>query len=107
MKSSNSGRVLADLDEAPMCRPISFAKFDAELERELTVVYKLTPAEHPVMALAIRGLTNEEIAARLGLSRHTVRNRLASCFVKLDVSRRAEAVFVVLARRYTRSRTRA
>ncbi len=87
-------------------RHASGAKFETELERELTVAYKLTPAERRVMALVIRGLTNQQIAGRLRLSRNTVRNRLASCFVKLKVSRRTEAVFVLFARRSPLPRTR-
>jgi len=90
-----------------MYKPVrSFANFEAELGREL-VACNLTPPEQRVMALVIRGLTNAQIARRLGLSRNTVRNRLASCFAKLDVSRRTEAVFVLLARSLSRSRTRA
>ncbi len=66
------------------------------LPRAITERYKLTGAEHRVIALVIHGHTNGQIAALLGVSRNTVRNRLASCFAKLDVGRRTEAVSVLL-----------
>ncbi len=53
----------------------------------------VTPSEFRVIALVERGLTNPEIAAVLSVSPNTVRNRLATAFRKLDVSRRAELVY--------------
>jgi DNA-binding CsgD family transcriptional regulator len=54
----------------------------------------LTGAEHKLVLLIERGLTNSEIATCLGLSPNTVRNRLAVVFRKLGVTRRAELVYV-------------
>jgi DNA-binding CsgD family transcriptional regulator len=65
------------------------------LSRELTEAFDITPSEHRVLELLERGLTNPEIAVALGISANTVRNLLVSAFRKLDVSRRAEAVFVL------------
>ena len=42
----------------------------------------------------IRGLTNRETAALLGISVNTVRNTLADLFKKLGVSRRSELAFL-------------
>jgi DNA-binding CsgD family transcriptional regulator len=63
--------------------------------RELTREYNLTTAEHETLKLVLRGLTNPEIAVVLGLSVNTVRNRVSECYRKLNVSRRAEAAFVL------------
>jgi DNA-binding NarL/FixJ family response regulator len=52
----------------------------------------LTAREAQVLALLAEGLVNKQIAARLGISRHTVKTHLAGLFHKLGVSSRAEAV---------------
>ncbi len=54
----------------------------------------LTDRELAVLRLMADRLTNPEIAARLGVSPHTVRNQIAAIFRKLDVSHRQEAVSV-------------
>jgi len=50
----------------------------------------LTGAELPVVRLAAEGLTNEQVAARLCLSRYTVETHLKHVFAKLGVESRAE-----------------
>lgn len=50
----------------------------------------LSAQERKVTALVAEGLMNKEIADRLKLSEKTVKNYLASIFVKLDVGRRAQ-----------------
>ena len=55
-------------------------------------VEALTTREHEVLALVADGLANRDIAARLGISDHTVKFHLASIFGKLGVSTRTEAV---------------
>jgi DNA-binding CsgD family transcriptional regulator len=56
-------------------------------EPELAV---LTGREREVATLAARGLTNQEIAGRLGLSRRTVENHLPHAFDRLAVASRGE-----------------
>ena len=60
----------------------------------------LTPTEQAVVALVAEGLSNPQIAARLFISRSTVKTHLNHAFTKLDVSSRAE-----LAAAYTRKNT--
>ena len=52
----------------------------------------LSPRETEIINLLASGLANKEIAARLGISEHTVKFHVTSIFNKLGVSSRAEAV---------------
>lgn len=52
----------------------------------------LTPREQAVLAELTEAVTVEEIAARLWVSRNTVKSQLRSVYRKLGVSTRAEAV---------------
>lgn len=52
----------------------------------------LTGRERQVLELLARGLANEEIAERLGISSKTVRNVVSAVFDKLGVSSRAQAI---------------
>lgn len=52
----------------------------------------LTARETVILDYLAEGLGNKTIAARLGISEHTVKTHVASIFAKLDVSTRAEAV---------------
>lgn len=51
----------------------------------------LTPRETEVLRLAAKGLTLNEVATALGLSRHTVSGYLKDIYRKLSVGTRAEA----------------
>ena len=50
----------------------------------------LTPAERRIAELAAHGATNREIARRLYLSPKTVEMHLRSCYLKLNVTGRAQ-----------------
>jgi ATP/maltotriose-dependent transcriptional regulator MalT len=56
----------------------------------------LTPREREVLTQVTQGLTNRRIAARLGVSEHTVHRHLANVFTKLGLSSRAAAVAFAL-----------
>ncbi len=58
----------------------------------------LTPREAEILALLGEGLGNKEIAARLGISDHTVKTHLAAIYEKLGAANRAEAVATGLRR---------
>jgi DNA-binding CsgD family transcriptional regulator/tetratricopeptide (TPR) repeat protein len=60
----------------------------------------LTAREHEVFALVAEGMTNQQIAERLFLSRRTVEHHVGGIFGKLGVATRAEAVA-----RFARPRT--
>ncbi len=52
----------------------------------------LTPREEQVVALAVEGLSNRDIARELDLSEHTIKKYLFRVFDKLGVSSRVELV---------------
>jgi predicted ATPase/DNA-binding CsgD family transcriptional regulator len=58
----------------------------------------LTPAERDVADLVARGLTNPEIAARLGVSAGTIKDHVSSALRKLGVRTRAELAAAVSSR---------
>jgi serine/threonine-protein kinase len=69
------------------------------------------PAEHPfsprefeVLALAAQGLTNKEIAYRLGLSERTVQFHMNSVFNKSGTNSRTEAVALALRNGWLKSK---
>jgi len=53
---------------------------------------RLTAREREVLALVAGGLTNQQIADRLHLSRHTVKEHASRLFRKLEARNRTEAV---------------
>lgn len=56
----------------------------------------LSVRELEVLSLAARGISNKDIAQRLGLSLRTVKGYLADLFLKLNVASRTEAVIICL-----------
>lgn len=54
--------------------------------------YHLKEREEEVLALMIDGLTNEQIAQKLGLSRSTIKFHVSAILSKLNVESRTEAV---------------
>jgi pimeloyl-ACP methyl ester carboxylesterase/DNA-binding CsgD family transcriptional regulator len=52
----------------------------------------LTAREREVLELLARGLANDEIAERLGITPKTVRNQVSALFDKLGVSSRSQAI---------------
>jgi two-component system, NarL family, nitrate/nitrite response regulator NarL len=84
--NSEALRIALDgLASSPMVQAMNPSAVKLLSERELQVVRSLA-----------EGLTNREIAARLKLSPHTVKNYLFRIFDKLGVSSRVEVLFMTL-----------
>ena len=58
--------------------------------------HDLTGREREVLALLVEGMTNRQIAQRLGISLSTVKFHVSAVLSKLDVSSRTEAVSFAL-----------
>jgi DNA-binding NarL/FixJ family response regulator len=61
----------------------------------------LTPREREILKLIDGGLSNKEIAKRLEISLHTVKNHIHNLLTKLDVESRHKAAALVKTRRET------
>ena len=62
----------------------------------LNGVEHITPREQEILALAAKGMSNKEIAERLGLRPSTIKSHFGEVFSKLGVSSRTEAVINAL-----------
>ena len=67
-----------------------------EAMRERLEPPALSPREREVLALAAEGSTTGEIATQLTVSLGTVKRHLSSCFAKLGVENRSEALALLL-----------
>jgi DNA-binding NarL/FixJ family response regulator len=65
----------------------------------------LTPSEHRVLKLIGEGLSNREIAERLGVAEKTVKNHITSLLAKMGLQRRTQVAAWVAARRSSGWRT--
>ncbi|WP_250008663.1 response regulator transcription factor [Actinoplanes sp. M2I2] len=107
LRAGARGYVLKDTDDEEMTRAIlavghGEAIFSAAIASRIVAFFAGRPAAEPfpgltasernVLQLMSRGLPNDVIAARLGLSAKTVRNYVSSVFGKLHVASRAEAI---------------
>lgn len=66
------------------------------LEGEVEAFAPLSPREMEILQYVTRGLSNKEIAARLGISHQTVKNHMTAILHKLDVEDRTQAAVYAL-----------
>jgi DNA-binding NarL/FixJ family response regulator len=81
---SHSQFLLEALRSTPSCEGIAGGKMEL-----------LSPRELQVAEGTAQGLSNKQIADRLGLSEHTIKNYLFRIFTKLDISNRFELLFLL------------
>ena len=72
----------------------------AQIAPIIVEAYCLTAREQEITRLVARGLANQEIAAELHLSPHTVRDHLKAIFGKVGVGSRGELVAKLFAEHY-------
>jgi DNA-binding CsgD family transcriptional regulator len=60
--------------------------------------FNLSPRERDILKQLVMGVSNDQIATSLGLTRATVRNRLSEVYGKLGVKTRTEAIRVAVER---------
>lgn len=63
---------------------------------------RLTPREREVLQLMAGGLTNQEIARRLFISEHTVKNHVSNIYRKLGTDDRTRVVLMAIRAGITR-----
>lgn len=98
LKNAAPAEIVAAIHEAadggaPMSPHVARSVLDllTTLTRPVTNV-RLSPREHDLLGHLVDGLTNKEIAVRMGISIHTVDGYARTLFEKLDVRSRAAAV---------------
>src|SRR5712691_588484 len=84
LRAVADGLVIVDDDLAEGVLPHARSRVD--------LIEPLTPREQQVAQLLAGGLTNKEIAQRLGITEHTIKFHLNGILRKLGVSTRTEAV---------------
>jgi DNA-binding CsgD family transcriptional regulator len=89
----------ADGRPGPTALTIEPAK-SAQIAPIIVEAYSLTEREQEITRAVARGLSNQEIAAALFLSPHTVRDHLKAVFAKVGVSSRGELVAKLFAEHY-------
>lgn len=72
----------------------------AQVAPIIVEAYSLTVREQQITSAVARGLSNQEIAAQLFLSPHTVRDHLKAVFAKVGVGTRGELVAKLFAEHY-------
>ena len=76
----------------PTAESLAAVYGDQSLEVEAELSEEITSRETDVLRMLAQGLVNKDIAARLGISEHTVKFHISSILDKLGASTRTEAV---------------
>jgi DNA-binding NarL/FixJ family response regulator len=63
----------------------------------------LTERESQIVQLVVEGVPNKEIASKLAVSAHTVKNHLFRIYEKLGVSSRSELILYALSSRQSKA----
>jgi DNA-binding NarL/FixJ family response regulator len=76
----------------PTAESLAAVYGDQPLEVEAELSEEITSRETDVLRMLAQGLVNKDIAARLGISEHTVKFHISSILDKLGAATRTEAV---------------
>jgi DNA-binding NarL/FixJ family response regulator len=88
IQAAHAGFVLLDADVTQNLA----SRIPAPLAQPAAALDNLTPREVEVLRMLAEGLGNREMAARLGISDHTVKFHISSILDKLGAATRTEAV---------------
>ncbi|MOA48195.1 Transcriptional regulatory protein DegU [compost metagenome] len=78
-------------EEAPLSRELAFQILkDVSLTAKREAVECLTTREQEILSNVADGLTNKEIAEKLNISEHTVKNHLKNILHKLQLQNRVQ-----------------
>ena len=83
----------------PHLPPQAFRTFLSQEERATENLGQLSQQELQILSFVSQGMNNQEISARLYISRKTVKNHLTHVFAKLGVANRRQATLAFLAER--------
>ena len=101
MSKSDEPDVLLEIISTVSHGRVSFPYVDLEAARH-DPLDVLTVRERELLAALAAGWTNMQIAARIGISRNTVKYHLKNLYDKLDVNNRAMAVALYMANEHPR-----
>jgi DNA-binding NarL/FixJ family response regulator len=98
LKEAGDDEVLAAIRAAARGEPFLTPRLRGRANPVEQPLDTLTARETAVLCLIAEGLENEEIAARLGISKVTVQNHTSSIYSKLGVNTRARAILYAIQR---------
>ena len=105
-----SVRVIADggalIDPTLMARLLERLRTGRVEEGDASALAQLSPQERRLLDLLAEGLTNRQVAARMGLAEKTVKNYVSNLLRKLNMSSRTEAAVYVTSLRAALPRSR-
>lgn len=101
MSKSDEPEVLLEIISSVSHGRVSFPYVDMEAARH-DPLDVLTVRERELLTALASGWTNLQIAARIGISRNTVKYHLKNLYDKLDVNNRAMAVALYMANEHHR-----
>jgi DNA-binding NarL/FixJ family response regulator len=87
---------LSRLAQRARSEALSLADASQAASEQVQPAHPFSPREYQVLSLAAQGLTNKEIAYRLGISERTVQFHVNSIFNKTATNSRTEAVALAL-----------
>ncbi|HEX9091819.1 MAG TPA: response regulator transcription factor, partial [Anaerolineales bacterium] len=88
IEAVNEGLVVTSPSGIEFLSRGQIVKFDENMD----IVNSLTGREIEVLELMAQGLTNKQIALKLGISAHTVKFHVSSIYGKMDTTNRTETV---------------
>jgi DNA-binding NarL/FixJ family response regulator len=96
MKHTASERIIEIVRRVHEGRDLESVATGPGIDKKQERTVALSSREEEVCALALRGYKNREIAGKLSISEHTVKNHLHSAYTKYRVSDRVDLARQVL-----------